>query len=78
MSDPALLSSMLAKRVKDAKAEAIANADAHTNNAGLPTYSDLDYALRALRAECLRYLPQHRIDSRAMLAADALLARIPA
>jgi hypothetical protein len=29
-----------------AKAEAIANADAHTNNAGLPTYSELVAALR--------------------------------
>lgn len=30
----------------DAKGEAIANADAHTNNAGLPTYSELISALR--------------------------------
>lgn len=34
-----------------AKAEAIANANAHLNNAGLPTYSELVEYLQALRNE---------------------------
>lgn len=64
----------------DAKAEAIANADAHTNNVGLPTYSELVEALRKLRGgpvfHCVaedreRHWPQ-------IAAADALLTRIPA
>ncbi|MDN8027947.1 hypothetical protein QZN17_05145 [Burkholderia multivorans] len=32
----------------NAKTEAIANADAHLNDAGLPTYSELATALRAM------------------------------
>ncbi|MCS6496742.1 hypothetical protein [Burkholderia thailandensis] len=32
----------------NAKTEAIANADAHLNDAGLPTYSELAAALRAM------------------------------
>lgn len=36
----------LLTKASDPKAEAIANADAHTNNAGLPTYSELVAALR--------------------------------
>lgn len=81
MSDPQLLSALLAKHSMTARREAIAEADAHTNNAGLPTYSELVDALRkqqnVLAGIACGDLKTLRPDSPALLAGRALLSRIP-
>ncbi len=63
----------------DAKAEATANADAHLNNAGLPTYSELVEALRGLRGVVFHSVAEdHEKHWLHIGKTDALLARIPA
>lgn len=58
------------------KLEAIANADAHTSNAGLPTYSELlDFAQRMKIVGGLSYCSSHVVPEYAKEAAR-LLARI--
>lgn len=58
--------------MNDAQREAIATADAHTSNAGLPTYSELVAVLRLLPdancPEAIAFVTQR---------ANTLLARIP-
>lgn len=65
---------------KEAKAEAIANADAHTNNAGLPTYSELVAALRATSGQLADYHLKGHMSGwdKALADAHAMLRRIPA
>lgn len=80
MSDPQLLSSMLAKHSASAVAEAIANADAHTSNAGLPTYSELAEALRDAEHRLNELIATGDFepeDLRCIRRACALLSRIP-
>ncbi|MNK37349.1 hypothetical protein D3C87_559150 [compost metagenome] len=67
----------------EAKAEAIANADAHTNNAALPTYTELADALGALcayiRADLENNNPEWApLDIAEYASAAALLERLPA
>lgn len=64
----------------DPKVEAIANADAHTNNAGLPTYSELVAALRATSGQLADYhLKGHMTGwDKALADSHAMLRRIPA
>ena len=77
------LDALLAK-AGDPKAEAIANADAHTNNAGLPTYSELVAALKFLRGDCVAgvaadgYTDLREPGRKSFNETGALLARIPA
>jgi hypothetical protein len=52
-------------RLTDAQIEAIANADAHTNNAGLPTYTEISAALKEAR------------DALAAKALEAMAQKIP-
>ncbi len=63
--------------MNDSQKEAIATADAHTSNVGLPTYSELVEALRKLHSEGQMYMARHRLDRSAMADAAALLARTP-
>ncbi len=63
--------------------EAIANADAHTNNAALPTYSELADALGALAAYIRTDLENNNpewapLDIPEYASAAALLERLPA
>lgn len=57
--------------------EAIANADAHTSNAGLPTYSEL-LACIQYAAMVGRLAASNNGQPEYSRRADALLARIPA
>ncbi len=64
------------------KRKAIAEADAHTNNAGLPTYSELAQALReaASHTDHLQSLLSKRQSDRVyedLKGYRALLSRIP-
>jgi len=61
--------------IKCAKAEAIANADAHLSNVGLPTYSELVEALQEARKCIGKNVPTTVFAPREWV--DALLARIP-
>ncbi len=64
--------------MNEAQTEAIANADAHTSNAALPTYSELVEALRRLSDTYDRYSATGRRHQPAAVQATALLNRIPA
>lgn len=57
---------------ESAAAEAIANADAHLNNAGLPTYSEMVAALRRID----RINGSKAMVSEFKLIARSLLARV--
>lgn len=57
--------------------EAIAKADAYTNNAALPTYSELVEALRRLTVCYDRYSGTGRRYEAPAVIASELLARIP-
>lgn len=62
--------------MSNARTEAIANADAHTHDVGLPTYTELQQALAYLnRQVAFSDLPP---NNGARLLADKTLARIPA
>ena len=64
--------------MNEAQTEAIANADAHTGNAALPTYSELVEALRRLSETYDRYSATGRRHQPAAVQATAILNRIPA
>jgi hypothetical protein len=76
-ADPvkALRAGLLAGHVAAAKAEAIAQADAELNNAGLPTYSDLLAALKELEDCYAMYCIVGRFNETPVCVARALLAR---
>lgn len=63
--------------MNQAQNEAIANADANTSNAALPTYSELVEALRRLTVCYDRYSGTGRRHEPPAVNANALLARIP-
>ena len=58
---------------ESAAAEAIANADAHLNNAGLPTYSEMVAALR--RIDRINGINGSTGGSKAMVSEFKLIAR---
>lgn len=70
----------LLKEASDPKAEAIANADAHTNNVGLPTYSELVKALRDTQQQLATYRSDGVLTGwdRPLKNATELLSRISA
>ena len=67
--------------IKCAKAEAIANADAHLSNVGMPTYSELVETLRrhqnVLAGIAAGDLKTVSKNSPALLAGRSILSRIP-
>ncbi|RTL34274.1 MAG: hypothetical protein EKK53_26660 [Burkholderiales bacterium] len=63
--------------MNQAQTEAIANANAHTNDAGLPTYSELVEALRRLNTATVTFATLGG-EWAEVAAAEALLDRIPA
>lgn len=65
------------EQAMNAMTEAIANADAHTNNAGLPTYSELVAALRLAHQQMQKSDGESHAWHEANDSANALLARIP-
>lgn len=62
----------------EAQTEAVAWADAHTSNTGLPTYTELVEALRRLSETYDRYSATGRRHQPAAVQATAILNRIPA